>query len=558
MSPCPRIVCLLVGLALAAWSQQPPPGPAPDLAALPGLGPEHSLRPLETVEDPGGAGHVRYQQYYRGVRVWGGQLISHRDGTGAPEPVTDALVRDIALEVTPNLAPAEALAVAHDREAPSGAYARPPTAELVVYSEQVLEPRPLLTATGDAEDYQVKVVRHRLVYHLRLALENGAQETRHDDYLVDAHTGAVLRSWSSLLTLRPHKPGNRAVTTTGRSQYSGEVSLGSMLTDCGYVLSDPTRAHNSTRNLGGRLDGKGSLFNSAEPSWGDGENYDSGRSWTSLNGQTAAVDAHYGLQTTWDFYKNILGRNGIDGKGRSATNLVHYAHHFDNAFWDDDCFCMTYGDGSSFKTLTAIDVVGHEVSHGLCSATADLEYIGESGGLNEASSDIFGTMIKCYSRGAKAKGPKVPAEGAVWSIGEDLQTPDFPHPIRYMDKPSRDGFSPDAWSPALEDLNVHFASGPMNRAFYFLSQGASADPKSDAYSKYLPKGMKGIGNDKALRIWWRTLSTRLTPTSRYLDARRGAIQSAKEIYGKHSIPVLAVRQAFRGIHVGDCPAPKAE
>jgi Zn-dependent metalloprotease len=282
------------------------------------------------------------------------------------------------------------------------------------------------------------------------------------------------------------------------------------------------------------------------------------------------VDAHYGLQTTWDFYRNVLGRDGIDGKGRAAYNRVHYGSGYDNAFWDDDCFCMTYGDGETFKSVTALDVVGHEVSHGLCHATADLDYEGESGGLNEANSDIFGTMVYLYGNAAHGQGPRLPAEGARWTVGDDLETPAFPTPLRYMYKPSLDGFSPDAWSPDLDYLDVHLSSGPMNRAFYFLSQGASARKKDDSHSEYLPKGMRGIGNDKALRIWWRTLSTYLTPRSRYQDARQGAIRAAADLFGKDSPEVQAVRLAFHGINVdghnaiiyskgedGRCPASSA-
>jgi Zn-dependent metalloprotease len=258
------------------------------------------------------------------------------------------------------------------------------------------------------------------------------------------------------------------------------------------------------------------------------------------------VDAHYGLQTTWDFCRNILGRDGIDGKGRAVFNRVHYAQGFDNAFWDDDCFCMTYGDGDTFKSLTPLDVVAHEVAHGLCHATADLDYQGESGGLNESSSDIFGVMVQLYGHVAGGNGSCLPAQGARWTLGADLMS----RPLRYLYKPSLDGFSPDAWSPDLDYLDVHLGSGPMNRAFFFLSQGASPRKADDTYSKYLPKGMRGIGNDKALRIWWRTLSTYLTPRSRYQDARRGAIRAAGDLYGKGGPEVQAVCQAFHGINVG--------
>ena len=513
-----------------------------------GLGDGHDFAVLDVLEGEGGERHVRFQQRYRGLKVWGGQAVLHLDARGEETPMTDALVRSIQLGVEPNLDQAEALAVANSFDAPKGSYARPPTVELVIYPEAALQRVGAASSSEDAMAFAPRILRHHLAYHIHLELENGARETRHDDFLVEAQTGAVLKRWSTLLTLRT--PGKPAVTV-GRSQYSGEVALGSLKTQWGYILSDPTRRDIATRDLRGATAGDGVLYISQDGLWGDGQNYDPGRGTASRNGQTAAVDAHYGLQTTWDFYRNVLRRNGIDGKGRPARNLVHYDTGYDNAFWSDDCFCMTYGDGEVFKTLTALDVVGHEVSHGLCHATADLEYDGESGGLNEANSDIFGVMVHLYGRAARGQGSRVPAQGARWTIGADLETQAFPTPIRYLYKPSLDGFSPDAWSPELEGLDVHFSSGPMNRAFYFLCSGASARPKDDRYSRYLPKGMTGIGNDKALRIWWRTLSTYLTPRSRYQDARRGALRSAADLYGPRSAEARAVAQAFQAVNVGD-------
>jgi len=364
------------------------------------------------------------------------------------------------------------------------------------------------------------------------------------DLLVDAHTGAVLKTWSTLYTAR-----GKAARTSGQSQYSGEVTLDALDHGSQYELKDPTRGGLATRNMGGATDGPGSPFRSPGPSWGDGLNYDPGLGPASVNGQTAAVDAHYGLQMTWDFYHNVLGRNGIDGRGRGPVNRVHYGADFNNAFWADDCFCMTYGDGEA-GPLTSLDVVGHEVAHGLCHATAGLDYNGESGGLNEANSDIFGVLLGFYVRGAGGRGEQVPDQGAAWGLGADL----FGVPFRHLDQPSLDGCSPDEWSPGLEDLDPHYSSGPMNRAFYFLAQGASGDPKARSYTPRLPSGMKGLGNTRAIRIWWRALNTRLTPSSGYREARNGALHAARELYGPRSYAVKAVALAFHGVNVG--PAPR--
>ena len=129
---------------------------------------------------------------------------------------------------------------------------------------------------------------------------------------------------------------------------------------------------------------------------------------------------------------------------------MHFATSFDNAFWDDGCFCMTYGDGNMFKVLTSLDVAGHEMTHGVTANTAKLVYRGESGGLNESMSDIHGTMVEFYARGAG--GTTIGDTGGNFLIGDQLSTP----PLRYMNKPSKDGKSPDAWKSTLGSLDVHY------------------------------------------------------------------------------------------------------
>jgi Zn-dependent metalloprotease len=495
-----------------------------------GLDDLHDFEVRDAFQDGLGQHHVRVQQTYRGVPVWGGQAILHEGPGGGPPSLTNALVGRLQVETRPNLTSSEALAVAQSRQCAQGAYLDDPETELVVWPGRNQAPR--------------------LAYHIHLGLENGARETDHRDYLVDAHTGTLIRSWSTLFTIKRRQrrtgpPVGEAVPGTGHSQFSGQVALSILKRGDHYELCDPSRGGFAVRNLAGGTRGPGRPIRSATPAFGDGLNYDPGMGPASANAQTAAVDAHYGLQSTWDFYRDVLGREGPDGTGRAPGSRVHYGEGYGNAFWSDDCFCMTYGDGFGTPAFTSLDVVAHEVTHGLCHATADLDYTGESGGLNEANSDIFAVMVSYYAKGAGGRGGVVPDSGGTWSLGAELR----PEPFRHLDKPSLDGSSPDAWSEDLADRDVHHASGPMNRAFFFLSQGASPDPGSRTHSPFLPGGMKGIGNDKAIRIWWRTLSTRLTPTSGYHEALAGALASAQELYGPGSPEVAAVRSAFQGIHV---------
>ena len=481
-----------------------------------------------TTADPllGGA-DVRLDQYYEGVRVMGGEAIMHLR-QGQVRAVTDGLKRRFTLDARPSLTPSEALALAAADLAPSGPFRRPPTCELVVVRMKLGPGTPAL--------------RDALVYHIHTELENGAEETAHTDYLVDAHTGAIARRWDSLRTA--------AETGVGLSQYSGKVRIDTNSTKTGFELRDLTRGKGGNQVLDlshGISDDLGRIYVSTADLWGDGNNYDGGHT-TSRNGETAAVDAAYGLRWTWDYYRRIHHRNGIDGCGTATTLRVHYAIGYDNAFWSDDCFCMTFGDGHKFKSLESIDVLGHEVSHGVCSATADLDYFGESGGLNEANSDIHGTMVEFYSRSGTPD--RIGDRGGNWTMGEQLETPLHPKPLRYLYKPSKDGKSPDAWNEDLGDLNVHLSSGPMNRCFYFMSQGSSGDKKSDCYTAYLPKGMPGIGNDKGARIWYRAMATYMTSSAGYAEARKGAISAARDLYGAGGAEEAAVWNAFHGINVG--------
>ena len=512
-----------------------------------GLDADHAFRIRHAHSDHLGQSHSHVRQFYQGVRVWGGEAITHQDRRGLMQPITNALYDNIQLNVRPSMGENEALHIAQLDLNPKGAFALTPTVELVVYPEPGKDVHPallqFLEEDPEAPPSRSRVGRYALAYHLHTELDNAQDGLRHTDFLVDAHTGAILKRWETLHTT--------ATSSTGKSQYSGVVALDANATGSGFELRDLSRgkggtfgnnvvtdlAHGSTSSTS-----SGQIYTSSGSTWGDGTNYIKGGPTTSANGQTAAVDAMYGLMKAWDFYKFVMGRNGIDGLGTATYARVHVGVGYDNAYWSDSCFCMTYGDGTQFTTLTALDVAGHEISHGVCAATADLNYEGESGGLNEANSDIFGTLVEFYARGGS--GATIGNAGGNWTIGEQLRA----KPLRYMYKPSLDGISPDAWSPNLGSLDVHYSSGPMNRCFYFLSQGAT--PTGQTSSSYLPNGMAGMGNDQAAAIWYRALTTYLTSRSDYAAARAAAIRAAKDLYGVGSPQEQVVWNAFAAIHVG--------
>ncbi len=512
-----------------------------------GLDGQHGFRFSKVNTDEFGQAHARFQQVFNGVKVFGAEVITHQNVEGSFAAPTNDLRTGINLNTAPSLTDGEALAAVHRVLAPKGGYAIEPSAELVVFpitTTRIVRPRGKSIDELDATMVRQDVVRYALAYHIHTELENDLDGIKQNDYIVDAHTGAILKSWNSLHTT--------AATGTGNSQYNGTVTLNTNSTSTGYEMRDMTRGSGGTfgnnvvtnsNHATTTSTATGSIYTDTDNTWGDGANYVEGSSTTAANGQTAAVDAMFGMAKSWDYYKNVLGRNGIDGSGTATYSRVHVSNSYDNAFWSDSCFCMTYGDGSSFTTLTAIDVAGHEMSHGVCARTANLTYSGESGGLNESNSDIHGTMIEYYSRGA-AGATTVPATGGNFTIGEQLSST----PLRIMYKPSLDGSSPDAWSSTVGNLDVHYSSGPSNRMFYFLSQGATTSGNTS--TTLLPSGMTGIGNDHAARISYRALATYMTASTNYAGARTAYINAAKDLYGAGSAEEQAVWNAFHGINVG--------
>ncbi|CAM5483373.1 M4 family metallopeptidase [Streptomyces canarius] len=335
------------------------------------------------------------------------------------------------------------------------------------------------------------------------------------------------------------------------AQLAARVVVGARTTQSGtsYQLKDPTRGNTYTGDAEGKTDlcifgicfsrAPATLFTDADNHWGSG---------TTADRASAAVDAQYGTNETWDYYKNIHGRNGIAGDGKGSYNRVHYGSNYNNAFWDDSCFCMTYGDGdgTTFGPLVALDVAGHEMTHGVTSKTAALTYSGESGGLNEATSDILGTMVEWYANNSSDTGD--------YLIGEKIVKPGFGKAaLRFMDKPSKDGSSADYWSSSVGNLDVHYSSGVANHFAYLLAEGSGAKTVNGvAYDSptYNGSTVTGIGRDKVGKIWYRALTVYMTSSTNYAGARTATLNAAKDLYGAGSTEYNAVAAAWSAVNVG--------
>ncbi|MFG2136104.1 M4 family metallopeptidase [Streptomyces sp. NPDC048650] len=471
-----------------------------------GLGSQEKLVVKDVIKDANGTTHTRYERTFAGLPVLGGDMVVHTAKGGAVKSTTKSTEKSIAVssttaKIAPQAAQKSAQGVAAKSLGAKSAAAK--TARKVVWAASG---SPVL-----AYDTVVTSVK-----------KDGTPSRLH--VITDADSGKKLFQYDEIRTGK------------GESEFSGPVELGTTKEGSGYTLTDKERGGHKTTNLENSESGDGKAFTDDDDKWGTGKPDDP---------QTAAVDAHYGAAETWDYYKEVHGRAGIKGDGKGASSRVHYGNNYVNAFWDDSCFCMTYGDGEGNKApLTAIDVAAHEMSHGVTSATANLTYSGESGGLNEGTSDIFGTSVEFY-----AKNDKDPGD---YLIGEKIDINGDGTPLRYMDKPSKDGQSQDNWDSSTGGLDPHYSSGVANHFFYLLSEGSG--PKEIGGVKYDSptadgKKVEGIGRDKAEKIWFKALTEYMTSNTDYKAAREATVKAATDLYKAGSPEVKGVEAAWTGVAV---------
>ncbi|MES2128105.1 MAG: M4 family metallopeptidase [Pseudomonadota bacterium] len=531
-----------------------------------GLDNDHNFA-IET-QHPGVVGTriARAAHTYKGVKVFqsesvvvtdnAGNILSEsisdrRSGLGNGASNKSLRAATSSFDTKPALSAQAAIDLVVKMVAPNGVHRATPSAELIIYpivtQQRTAEAANKTDAQLNAVDLVDVVTGYELAYMVKTRMGSQGKPV-YNDSIVSAKNGAVLAQWNALQT----------VVGVGHSQYNGNVPIQTTLSGSTYKMLD------STRGVGGTYGGMaitdaahssadapnaGLIYTNSSNTWGDGTQYINGGSDTNANGQTAAVNALWGLMNTYDAMKNVLGWQSLDGQNTATYIAAHVDNSYDNAFYDDGCKCMYIGDGSSFTSLGSIDVIGHEMGHGVTASTSNLTYSGESGGLNESSSDINGEMIEAYARNG-GTGTVIPA-GNDWMMGVEISKTG--QPLRWMWKPSKDGKSKDAWSSSVGTLNVHYSSGPNNRMFYFLSQGSDASSSSEKYSSYLvksPHNMTGIGNDHAYRIWFRANTTKFTASTNYADARSKMIAAATDLYGAGSKEVVAVTRAYAAINVG--------
>jgi len=468
------------------------------IAAKAGLGSQEKLVVKDAIVTKDGQRHLRYDRTYNGMKVIGGDMVVTESAKGDVLSVNKASEAKFNLSTKPAMAAPAAANKA--MAAQKGVNYKAGKSSLVVYAVRTAP---------------------TLAYETVMTGMKADQTPSKLHVFTDAKSGKELYSYDDI----------EQAAGTGKSLYSGDVALETTEGGDGFNMVDGTRGNQQVSNAD-----TGALYTDADNAWGTGEGTDD---------QTAAVDAAFGASATWDYYKNVHGRNGIKNDGVGAESNVHYGDAYVNAFWDDSCFCMTYGDGiGDSHPLTSLDVAGHEMSHGVTSNTAGLIYEGESGGLNEATSDIFGSMVEFSTNNA--------ADPGDYLIGEKIDINGDGSPLRYMDDPTKDGSSLGCWSTDAGNVDVHYSSGIANHFFYMLSEGSGAKNVNGVdYDSPTCDGstVTGIGHESAEKIWFNALSTKFTSTTDYADARVQTIAAADELFGAGSAESTAVAAAWTAVSV---------
>ncbi|TPG07433.1 peptidase [Rhodanobacter glycinis] len=408
--------------------------PASSLAAHLNLGQDMTLAARSSVAIAGGHHVVRQQQMFRGVPVYGRSIAVVQDAQGNALRATGELLQNVQLDlasVTPKLTPTAAIAAlkghAHTLLV-AGATMNNQQADLFVYPQD----------NGPA----------RLVYRTSYFV-NSANPTR-PTAIIDANTGAVIKSWDGLTDASATGPGGN--TKTGKYIYGTDYAAldvtqsGSTCT----LVNTNVKTYNLNHGTSG-----GSVVSFTCP------NSDT----DAINGAYSPVnDAHHFGGVVHDMYTAYTGAAPLNMQLRMN---VHYKSNYENAFWDGTA--MNFGDGAStFYPLVSLDVTSHEISHGYTEQNSGLEYSGQSGGMNEAYSDIAGEAAEFYDRGA-----------ADFLVGRDIvkTSAGIGDALRYMCNPPQDGGSIDNAANYNSSLDVHYSSGVYNKSFCLLAKTSGWDAK---------------------------------------------------------------------------------
>jgi bacillolysin len=463
--------------------------------------------------------HIRLNQVYKGIPVYGGDVIVHLNKAGEGESFNGRYFPVSAkINTIPVLQPDAAIGSAlSDLYKGSVPVTKEPGLSILVSQEK---PESSLVIYRKRDDLSASV----LAYHVTIF----ASDHHRWEYFIDAASGEVINRFDNTCSV----DGKR--TATAIDLNDATCTMNSYEYGSKFYLIDLSKAMYTSSSFVAPDDLEGAIFTlDMQNTYGNNQAFyyvtSSGNIWS----DPTAVSAHYNAGMAYDYYYNVHGRNSIDGKGGNIISIINVPDNetggpLDNAYWNGRY--MFYGNGDQAFTPLAggLDVGGHEMTHGVVENTANLEYQGESGAINESMADVFGTMI----------------ENDDWLIGEDVVVRDyFPSgALRSMSDPHNggtslndNGYQPkyvdEKYTGSQDNYGVHINSGICNYAFYLFAQA--------------------IGKEEAAAVYYKALDDYLTKSSQFIDLRLAIIQSATELYGEDSDPVTQAGIAFDAVGIMD-------
>ncbi len=460
--------------------------------------PKNNFTVISSEQDDLGFTHVKLQQTFDGKNVYGRTITAHFDKYGVITGLTGTLENRISSITKKNNNPITA-----DK-----------AIEIAKSSKEFTE----LTEEVKTENYIYFDDKNAYeVYKINLAYD--LPEIESWEIFVDVYSGDIIASNSLIREVGPVTGTGIAVNGTTR-----ELNLYQSSTNS-YQLKDTTKPMTGTINTytaNYRNTTTGTLMTSSSKTISD----------------KAAVSAHSYAEVVYDFYKNLFNRNSLDNKGMSIDSVIHYGSRYNNAFWNGYKMIYGDGDGSYFTSLSGdLDVVAHEMTHGVTSKTSNLNYENQPGALNESMSDVLGVLVQTYDKYNVSNGGQWTFNSADWVVGDEIYTPgiagdalrSLANPTLYDQPAHMNNYKNLPNTESGDWGGVHTNSGIPNKAAYLLAQN--------------------IGCEKTARIYYRALTVYFNSTTNFSQARLGLIQAAKDLYGTNSTEAQAVSNAFSSVGI---------
>lgn len=462
--------------------------------------------------------HIKMQQYFEDVKVYGGQIILHGNngllnsfnGTYFPTPKIDNITPDIGFISSENIAMEDIALTTAISEVNSFKI------EQLEYEKTVSE---LVIYHNDRD-----INSEKLCWHITVR-PNFLDRW---EYFVDASNGEIINKYNSTCSDGPTTANATDLNGVNRTINTYQVGSNYYMIDATKPMFNAGQSEMPGNPVGAiiTLDANNSNITDLNVS----QITSSGNTWN----DPSSVSAHYNGSITYDYYLNTHSRNSINGNGGTIISVVNVTddqgQSMANAFWNGQA--MFYGNGGSifYPLAGGLDVAAHEMTHGVIQNTANLEYQNEPGAINESMADIAGAMV----------------DRSNWKIGETITPDDSPYfptgTMRDMANPHNGGssFSDPSYQPmhvnekytgTNDHGGVHMNSGIINYAYYLLAES--------------------ISKNKAEKLFYRALSVYMTQTSQFIDCRLAFEQAAKDMYGNGTTEHNAVASSFFQVGIGE-------